>query len=54
MKLTKAQKSLLDEINNKIMVRVHGEYKPALKLIELELVSHRDVNYGMIELRPKR
>ena len=54
MKLTKAQKSLLDEINKKITVRVHGEYKPALKLIELELVNSRTVDYGMIELRPMK
>ena len=54
MKITKAQKELLDDVNTKAMVRVHGEYKPALKLIELELVNSRTVDYGMIELRPKK
>ena len=52
MKLTKAQKALLDEVIENGIVGVHGEYKPALKLIQLELVNHRVVDYGMIELKP--
>lgn len=52
-KLTKAQQSLLDEVNQKGEVRCIDSYRPAKRLFELGLVDVRDASFGAIRLTKK-
>lgn len=52
MKLTKAQERLLNEVIDNGQVHVSTTYKPALKLIELNLVGvKRSIYAGMYLVR---
>jgi len=53
MKLTKAQQALLDEVTNNGIARCVSTYKPAQKLIELDLVEVEINRYGYMALSPK-
>lgn len=52
-KLTKPQQSLLDEVNAKGEVRCVDSYRPAKKLIELDLVTKKVARYGVLVLGKK-
>ena len=53
MKLTAAQKSLMDEIEKHGEVRCSGTYKPAQKLISLGLVDSKEDRYGTVTMKKK-
>lgn len=53
MKLTTAQKALMDEIEKYGEVRCSGTYKPAQKLISLGLVDAKEDRYGTVTMKKK-
>ena len=53
MKLSPAQKSLMDEIEKYGETRRSGTYKPAQKLISLGLVDAKEDSYGAVTMKKK-